>query len=337
MIKIRKIIPSLILVCLITACGEVKENEPEPLYDLQNLEIDLAIKPQDSVLKQYMIPERRYEYKSKEIPHLEVKSDKGISIFGTIYDKSGTLSKEELATITKSKAFRCTDYNSEISNPSNTFELKIDPEKKVSVVISCSMERFSGEGKERKRTKESYLYPGKFHNNVVLLPENPLDEVIPLLNELGFSPYNNYDREGMISVHYLNNFNKKRDKFDLGFINQEQEGINFFWDEDGITNIVITVSEYAHDRPHEIDSEKDIELVSEIVSILTDVEKERLQKYLVCRFWSYKYEEGTEMYDLCSLNKYGNPSVVNLSDKFELSYDRPGPPLKNWIARISLK
>ena len=135
----------------------------------------------------------------------------------------------------------------------------------------------------------------------------------------------------------LNNFNKKRDKFDLGFINQEQEGINFFWDEDGITNIVITVSEYAHDRPHENDSEKDIELVSEIVSMLTDVEKERLQKYLVCRFWSYKYEEGTEMYDLCSLNKYGNPAVVNLSDKFELSYDRPGPPLKNWIARISLK
>lgn len=314
-----------LLIILLTACGGGQNQNPEPLYNLENLSIKLTIKPEKNILHEHLLPLRSYENQTEEVPHFVAKSNESISVFGTFYDESGQLSEDELNAITQNKYFECNYYNDgfqAINVKQNVFEFKTSSDKYQKISVNCDMVLLLGEygDDERKRTDESFLYPGVSKGTIVILNENPLKEVIPILNELGYSPYKNYDRNGSREIHHDLNFVKKRDKFDLGFINVNQEGPYFFWDENGITNIVFSIREYALDRPNTNDSEKDVEAISGYVSKLTDIDPEHFQKVIICRYWDYDYEEGTEMGDLCRSDKYRySGGMVNISSKFKLT------------------
>ena len=316
----------LILFFLLTACGGGQDPNPNPLYNLENLSIKLTIEPQNNILFEHSLPHRSYERQTEEVSHFVVKSNEDISVLGAFYDESGKLSNDELFAITQSTHFECTDVNLVQGTHSTvTFKLQFSSEKYQYISIKCSMDKFTGEygTEEWKRTEDSFLYPGTTQNIIVILPENPLNEVIPMLNEMGYSPYKNYDRDGSYEIHYDLNFDKKRDKFDLGFINVNQEGPYFFWDENGITNIVFSIREYKLDRPNTNDSEMDVEKISTYISKLTDIDPEHFQKTIICGFWSYSYEEGTDMYDICNSDEYGRNSLLlnpNISNKFKISY-----------------
>jgi hypothetical protein len=340
----------LLLLFLLTACGQDKY--PEPLYNLENLSIKLIVDSQDKIVKNYSIPMRSYEKQSDEMPYFVTKSDEDISFFITIYDKSGNLSEEGLLEITQNTYFECKNINQQgsklISNKTNTYDLSVSSGELKYIDINCSMrvnycpkeeitQQYSCEFSEREYTKEGFLYPGSISTKFWLLPENPLDEIIPMLNELGYSPYNNYRRDASSEVHDRVNFDKKRDKFDLGFININQEGPYFFWDENGITNIVFSLREYRGDRPHTNDSERDLEGITAYISKLTDIDPEHFQKTIICRYWHYSYEEGTEMEDLCLSEKYRyGGDIRNLSNKFKLS-DTYDNSFNMFSVSISLK
>ena len=340
----------LLLLFLLTACGQDKY--PEPLYNLENLSIKLIVDSQDKIVKDYSIPMRSYEKQSDEMPYFVTKSDEDISFFITIYDKSGNLSEEGLLEITQNTHFECSNYPRKLnlsSNKTNTFDLSVSSGELKYISIDCSMrknycpkeeitQQYSCEFSERENTEEGFLYPGYISTEFWLLPENPLDEIIPMLNEMGYSPYNNYRRDASSEVHDRVNFDKKRDKFDLGFINVNQEGPYFFWDENGITNIVLSIRQYNLDRPNTNDSEMDVEKISTYISKLTDIDPEHFQKTIICRYWHYSYEEGTEMRDLCLSEKYryGYADIENLSNKFKLS-DTYDNTFNMFFVSISLK
>jgi hypothetical protein len=315
-----------LLVFLLTACGGGQDPNPNPLYNLENLSIKLTIEPQNNILFEHSLPHRNYENQTEEVPHFVVKSNEDISVLGAFYDESGNLSEEELLEITQSSHFEC--RGDRVNRNANTFDFQISSEKLKYINIDCSMNKNycpkeECEFLERINTEESFLYPGSTEISFKILPENPLNEVIPMLNEMGYSPYKNYDRDGPHEIHYDVNFDKKRDKFDLGFINVNQEGPYFFWDENGITNIVFSIREHKGDRPNTNDSEMDVEKISAYVSKLTDIDPEHFQKTIICNFWRPSpKEEGSDMYDICESDGYSRYTINldNLSNKFKLSY-----------------
>ena len=59
-----------LLVFLLTACGEGQD--PNPLYNLENLSIKLTIEPQNNILFEHSLPHRNYENQTEEMPHLSL-------------------------------------------------------------------------------------------------------------------------------------------------------------------------------------------------------------------------------------------------------------------------
>ena len=73
------------------------------------------------------------------------------------------------------------------------------------------------------------------YEKFVILPNTPENVDFEMMNEAGYSPYNNYSPDPEIDKKYR--FDRTRDRFNLGFVNVRQEGVQFWWDSSGLTNI----------------------------------------------------------------------------------------------------
>ena len=127
------------------------------------------------------------------------------------------------------------------------FEIEIDHNKMSEINISC---RYIQSQKEKKFYRD---FPNSSHyksmdeeKEIKTLPYiKNLDYV--LLDQFGYSPYNHSTPYGDSAKRY--HYQENRDRESISFINTNQEGITFFYDEKGFTNITIDET-YCPDELH---------------------------------------------------------------------------------------
>lgn len=286
--NMRKLQYFLLVSCIfITSCGEKK---PEVVFNLdENLVIEFVdVKPEEEILNRYLTPYLGHE--SEKIHIFEVSGQKPLELTFVFKDKTNSLSAEEFEAVTN--AINCSTYDditfSHLEN--NHFLIRSKPSSRIkSIRVSCYV------------PGENSYYDGKFPGGqesirFSALPENPLDEVIPLLGEMGYSPYTHFDRNMLPSIIEKYKFNESRDKYDLGFRDKEVNGVRIFWNESGITNIAFSVDDEESKTQH-----------ANLVSRLLNLDQEKLKT------WMYSISGSSYVEDL-------NLGGYELSSNYDSSF-----------------
>ena len=126
-----------------------------------------------------------------------------------------------------------------VINKDSYFEIKLNHHKKVSYIdISCRYNQSDKEKQYYKNFLKEYISMDIEYKGIKTIPYvKNLD--YKLLDQFGFSPYGRFtgDAGGEVDKRY--HYKESRDKENITFIDEQQNGLTFFYDEDGFTNITI--------------------------------------------------------------------------------------------------
>ena len=125
-----------------------------------------------------------------------------------------------------------------VINKDSYFEMKLNHKKINQINISCRYNQSDKEKQYYKNFNRKYTSMDIEYKGVKTIPYvQNLD--YKLLDQFGFSPYtqNIYTEGSENAEKYF--YKESRDKENIMFIDEEQNGLTFFYDENGFTNITM--------------------------------------------------------------------------------------------------
>lgn len=231
----KKLLTTSILIVLASCSKE--DPKPEVVFKVgENIAIELlSIKPEEEIASKYLIPISDYRSESRgKLSHVVVSGLKPLELTLAFKDKTNALPASEFEAITK--MLKCSAGReitfSHLDNNRLVVTYTPDSKRQDDFSLRCIV------------PGENSSYGGRFPGGasflLVTLPENPLDQVFPLLTDMGYLFHKPFDRNMAREVIDRYGFDGSRDKFDLGFINSQQEGLRVFWDDVGPTKITFS-------------------------------------------------------------------------------------------------
>ncbi len=272
----------LIILVFLTGCGSDNsgsDHSNEYLSDKLKLELVNIVGEK----KHFIIPKRYYETVGADEYHRIISRDSNLQLVFRLVLSDGSDVNDDTRRIFS--ALTCNREKFLKPDEEGFVYLKLsNPLTKMTKVhMSCEYQNTPDKLRLEGRTKDV---------KIILHPESPIDDIFLDLDKLGYSPYNTYVGKGYNrEVNDRIGFMKGRDKFDLGFIDTDQSGPHFFWNEQGLTNAVINISSCYPGT----DKTKDRMLeFSSIISKLILVDEVEISKVLL----------SLELYDEIKLKGY---------------------------------
>lgn len=222
---------SLILICLTFLSSCQKQENPFP-YAEHEIEL-IGYENGDEIV----LSERSYNHFKPDVLYF-LKRDNAILKFKLIGPYTN-----------KFNCFARDSWSGEIPiiNKDVYFEAKPNHKTISQIDIFCKYNQSDKEKQYYKNFNRKYTSMDIEYKGIKTIPYvKNLD--YRLLDQLGYSPYgqNYYSEETEIGEKF--NYKKSRDKENINFINEQQDGLTFFYDENGFTNITIGGGCYGYDE-----------------------------------------------------------------------------------------